>query len=168
MADEPNFGSFSGSGLVAGTEFEYLDVNSEGWYLVDGSLDNSQRWACGSRCEHRRPEDFFQTASGSAVGYIVGTMYPDLSGANTDHIILVDRELGQVEIPIKQIKSIHANATGSQDPLIVATAQGRRYSGSSKVSPLYVGSSHNTYLIDGTTTILLETSRDLVLEPLSR
>jgi len=159
-----DYGGFIGEYYVAGTEFEYTRIESNGFYLVM-STNNEERWVTDRDASIVDPRTFFRIKGRDIVGYLVGTMYPDASGGNTTFININDTLLGEVKIPIKQIRSISVNSKDVNAPLVVEISDGNKYAGTSKLTPRYAGASHNTYLIRGTSSILLETAKEIILEP---
>lgn len=166
LAEKPDYGSFTGLSYVAGTEFECLRIQTNGFVLVkDGS--GNERWIRPDAASGQDPRTYFRILGTQLKGYLVGTMFEDKSGGNTSQVNINDKLLGLVVIPIKQIKSIRVNSNDRAAPLSLTTFDGQTYSGVSKITPPYVGASHHTYLVQGEALILLESSENLALEVMS-
>ena len=90
-------------------------------------------------------------------------MRDNKSGGDTTHVQLNDPTIGGVEIQTKQIKSIQVNSY-KEAPFTVETFDGIRYVGSSKVTPAYVGSSMNTYLITEDAILHIGSAKGLIVE----
>ena len=160
LFDKPG-GLQKGPVFPAGQEFEYTEINKDGWIQIN--IEQEHYWIKQENISFKDPKIYFTIIGKSIQGYLVGHSTGPEDIGNIKYLTLIDKTLGTPEIEIKRIKSI--KIIGKPSIITIETVEGDLYEGTTRIPAqgLY-GKVSRAKFVSKSVSINLDEANDITLE----